>query len=267
MTDLLHSQLDITRILVGCRKIVDDQENKLYDRNFRLSKASDSYLSLLSINNHFMSNSTPNKVDFHIFRQKNFKAFMPDELQNVNSSIISRHLKWHTNKNILKREPEKFLHRGINGKRPGRTEIHSEDINNLSGPKSYYSKTEYFLNLQKFVCEFVPRAIIYMTLRDSKNLERFLRICEYKKLLKIKHTDVNDILKELKTLGPIPESYFKKDQYKQERSELIRMKRKKLLMSIASEKAKLLLQKLDWRDRIYTRFFIAGALISYGQTN
>ena len=104
-------------------------------------------------------------------------------------------------------------------------------------------------------------------MRDSKYLERFLKICEYKKLLKIKHTDVNDILRELKTLRPIPESDFKKDQYKQKQGELLRMKRKKSLMSIASDKAKLLVQELDWSDRIYTQFFMAGGLINYEQIN
>ena len=265
MTDLLHSHLDINRILVGCRKIVYDQENKLYDRNFRLSKTSDSYLSLLSINKHLMSNSNTNKVDLHIFRQKIVKSLMPDELQNVNSSIITRHLRWHTKKNILIRERDRVLDRSNNGKLPGRPEIHGENMNNLSGPKSYYSKTEFFLNLQKLVCELVPRAIIYTILRDSIIIERFLKICEYKKLLKIKHTDVNDMIKELKTLRPFPESDFKKDQYKQKQSELLRLKRKKLLMSIASEKAKLLVQELDWNDRIYTKFFIAGGLINYEQ--
>ena len=62
MTDLLHFPWkDVNRIIEGCRKIVEYQENILYDRNFRLSKTSDTYLALLSINDHLVSD---NQNDF-----------------------------------------------------------------------------------------------------------------------------------------------------------------------------------------------------------
>jgi hypothetical protein len=73
---------------------------------------------------------------------------------------------------------------------------------------------------------------------------------------------IKRIRTQTKTIGHVPRSSFRQAQYIEVQSKLMGIKRKKQLMSIASVKAKLLIQELDWDDRFYTRFFIAGGFTS-----
>ena len=73
-----------------------------------------------------------------------------------------------------------------------------------------------------------------------------------------KHTHVDKMIKQSKVIQSFPESAFDNDKYIEQQDKLLPQKRKKNILTIASEKAKIRLQELDWSDRIYTRFFIAG---------
>lgn len=260
---MLHS--DISNIISGCESIVSDLEHRLYDRNFRLSHLSDTDLCLLSMKDHI-------DTDFNNigngFRLRDVKNWLPEPLKNINSRIIRRNSTMLLNSNYLRRDRlEKTKNnRSIIKKKPRRTRLNDIQLHADRGPKSFYtySKSEYLLPLQRLALGFASRAIIYTILRNSGILERFLKICEYKKILEIKYTNRNEMLKRLRTqtetIGLIPESDFNVLKYTEERSKLLSIKRKKMLKSIASEKAKLLVQELDWSDRIYTRFFIAGGI-------
>jgi hypothetical protein len=256
---LLHS--DISRIISGCKTIVAEYESKLYDRNFRLCHFSSSYLSLLSMQDNI--DTRGNNRDEDRFHARDVKNWLPEGIQNINSRIIRRNLTIMQNKNYLKRD-----HIEMTKKAPGRPK--NDEITLIypnRGRKSLYtySKSEYLLFLEKLVLSIAPRAIIYTILKNSGILERFLKLCEYKKLLEIKNTEANKIIERLrtqtKTIGYISESSFRKSNYMQEQNKLVGIKLKKTLVSIASEKAKKLIQELDWSDRIYTRFFIAGGFI------
>jgi hypothetical protein len=254
---LLHS--DISKIISGCKTIVAEYENKLYDRNFRLTHFSSSYLSLLSLKDNIDIRRN-NDEDEDGFLARDVKNWLPEGLQNINSRIIRRNLTVLQNNNYLKRDRVEKTKKGPG--RPKKNDI--TQIYTSRDPKSFYtySASPYLVSLERLVLGFVPRAIIYTILRQSGVLERFLKICEYKKLLEIKNTEMNEMIKRLrtqtKTIGPIPESAFSEDKYVEVQGKLMGINRKKMLMSIASEKAKLLVKELDWDDRIYTRFFVAG---------
>jgi len=261
---LLHS--DISKIISGCKRIVIEQEKKLYDRHFRLSNFSETYLCLLSMKNHI-------DLDFNStedgFRLRDVKNWLPDDLQNMSSRIIRRNSTMLLNSYYLRRDrlenrkAKNMIKKDQEGRNKNKFRHSYED----RGPKSFYtySKSIYLLSLERLVLGITPRAIIYTILKNSGILERFLKICEYKKLLEIKRTEMNEMIKRVrtqtKTIGRIPESSFRTDKYMQEQDNLMGINRKKQLILIASEKANSLVHELDWRDRIYTRFFIAGGFI------
>ena len=208
----------------------------------------DSYLALLSINDHLLSD---NQNDF---RRKEVIDWLPQDLRNIAPGIIShRHLNWLIKIHVLRRQQDFYCRFG----RPGRHGKNDKEI--LSGPKKFYSQSGFILYLQKLVHQITPRSIIYTVLRQSKMLERFLKLCEYKALLVVKNTDVDDMIKQTKMIIPFPELAFDRDKYLQQQKNSLKLQRnKKEILSMASNKAKLRLEKLDWSDRIYTRFFIAG---------
>ena len=192
---------DVNRIIQGCRKIVEYQENVLYDRNFRLSK-NRYYLALLSINDHLLSD---NQNDF---RRKEVIDWLPQDLRNITPGIIShRHLNWLIKIHVLRRQQDFYCRFG----RPGRHGKNDKEI--LSGPKKFYSQSGFILYLQKLVHQITPKSIIYTVLRQSKMLERFLKLCEYKALLVVKNTDVDDMIKQTKMIIPFPELAFDRNKY------------------------------------------------------
>ena len=202
MTDLLHFawNQDVNRIIEGCRKIVKYQENILYDRNFRLPKTSDTYSALLSINDHIVSGNQR-------FRRKEAIDWLPQDLQNIDPSVINRHLNWQIKIHNLRRE-EHFNDYSL---RPGKYGKNNGEI--LSGPKKFYSQSGFILYLRKLVCQITSRVVIYTVLRQSKILERFLKICEYKTLLAVKNTDVDDMIKQTRAIMSFPESAFNNEKY------------------------------------------------------
>ena len=256
---MLHS--GISKIISGCETIVTEYENKLYDRNFRLTHFSNSYLSLLSMKDN-IDKSCDNNEDEDGFSTRDVKNWLPEGLQNINSRVVRRNVTNLQNNNYLKRD---LLEKERKG--PGRPKSsHFIEIQPERGRKSFYaySKSDYLLSLERLVLGIATRAIIYTILKNSGFLERFLKICEYKKLLEIKNTEINEMINRVrtqtKTFGHIPESDFSEDKYIEVKGKLMAIKRKKILISMASEKARLLVQELDWSDRFYTRFFLAGGL-------
>jgi len=253
----------MAQIISGCERIVVDQENKLYKRSFRLNKTSNTDLCLHSIYDNL---SLLDEGDVDNFRQGDVKKWLPEDIR-VPSRIIHRNLMRLLKNNYIQR---KYSTKNKITKHPGRPEEHMNQINASNVNRSYtsysYSKSDYLLSLEKLVLEIVPRYIIYTRLRNSGYLERFLKICEYKKLLVIRSTEPTEILRRLKShtksIGLIPESAFKEAQYMKEQKTLLQLKGKKSLKMIASKKAKLLIQNLEWNDRIYTRFFQAGGYIN-----
>ena len=261
-----HFGSDVYAIISGCKWIVLDHENKLYDRHFRLSKPSDTDLCLRSMYDHI--NVIFGKSDQKLFSRADVKNWLPQDLQNISPRIIHRNLALYLNNNYLRR------YRRVKNKLkklPGRPKKNENDVSQLNSSRNAktlytYSKPVELISLERLVLQITPRAIIYTALKNSGYLERFLKVCEYKKLLEMKSTESNEMLKRLRThtntIGVIPESNFNDSKYFKEKEKLSGINRKKKLMMIASDKANNLLQELDWSHRIYTRFFIAGGYVA-----
>ena len=115
-------------------------------------------------------------------------------------------------------------------RRPGKYRKNDREI--LCGPKKFYSQSGFILYLQKLVHQITPRAIIYTVLRQSKILERFLKICEYKALISVRNTDVDDMIKETRAIISFPESAFDRDNYLQQQNSLKTQRNKKEILSI-----------------------------------
>lgn len=140
----------------------------------------------------------------------------------------------------------------------------------LSGRNIVYSESDYTLMLKKLVSKLIPRSIIYIMLRRSNILERYLRICKYVQLVRCKFIDVDMTMNVIRAMKIRPIEEKEIDEYKKGYIENQKFLKQKTNLQIMINAFKLANKELNERQQVwhndstYTKFFITGG-ISFGE--
>jgi hypothetical protein len=132
------------------------------------------------------------------------------------------------------------------------------------GRSHFYKESELASNFKRLALDLKSRSIIYLKLRYSNFLERYLRVLKYAGLMRDKSIDVEEAIVVKKHVKPILERDI--ENYEKaylENQKILKRKTDKQILMAASKWAKMdLIQKdCTWHlDRTYTRFFISGGV-------
>ena len=226
-------------------------DNRFYsNKRFKPRDASQGELTRLSV--LWSSLSQTNAMDgFRPFPHVNSNLANVDvEKTRVEPAVVYRALKPLVNVNYYDKKNIK------------RTDADA-DTDALSGPNIVYSESDYTLMLKKLVSRLIPRSIIYIMLRQSNIIERYLRICKYVQLIRCKYIDVDKTMKVIRAMKIIPIDEYEKGYI--ENQKFLKQKTNLEIMINAFKLANKELNERLWHNgSTYTKFFITGG-ISYSE--
>jgi hypothetical protein len=160
--------LVISRIIIGCSKLVYDSYRYLDNNNsrqkrlFKTSKKQVAFLSSFA-NLREMAEVNP------IFRPSDIRRKLPEDVQNIQWSDLSRMFKILERYSVITKTGKNVRRRGAPSKK-------SNDLPEEPGPKSYYQTTVHFEKLKKVLDKPEARKLIFSLLMESKLIYRYWKV-------------------------------------------------------------------------------------------